>query len=73
MFDEHVQAEMFEDMVAVCATSSSANGVVQSFDNSAGETFIEIVQEFLPPVLQSLRELYQLNQSKSLSFVDPCP
>jgi hypothetical protein len=71
MFDEHVQAEMFEDMVAISATNRAANRVVQSFDDSTGETFIEIVQEFFPPVLQSLRELYQVNQSRSLRFVDP--
>jgi len=57
MFDEHVQAEMLEDMVAVGATNGAANSVVQSFDHSAGEAFVEVVQEFFPPVLQSLREL----------------
>ena len=61
MFDQHMQAEMLKHMVAICATNGAANRIVQSFDHCAGEAFVEVVQEFFPPVLQSLRELYQLN------------
>lgn len=35
MFGQRVQAEMFEDMVAVGAIHRAANSIVQSFDNPA--------------------------------------
>src|SRR3972149_2331678 len=72
MFDEDMQAEMLEDMVAIGAANGAADSIVQSFDDCASGAFVEVVQEFLPPVLQSLGELYQLNQARSLGFVDPC-
>lgn len=55
-----MQAEIFEQDVAISPSDNSANGIIQSFHDAAGEAFVEVIQEFVPPVLECLCELYQL-------------
>ena len=52
----HVQramrTEVLKDMVAERAADSATNGIVEAFDDSTGEAFVEVAQEFIPPMLK---------------------
>lgn len=60
VFDEDMRAEVLKDMKSESAADSATNGIVKPFNDSTGETFVEVVQELVPLMLQSLGELYQL-------------
>ena len=62
---------MLELVIAIGTADSATNGVIESFDNAAGKAFVEVIQELIPPVPQRMSELYQLNQARGLSFIDP--
>ena len=49
MFDQDMQAEMFKNMVTKSAADGATDGIIQSFNNRAGEAFVEVIQEFIPP------------------------
>ena len=62
---------MFKDMVTEGSTDSATDGIVHAFDDRTGETFVEVVEKFIPPMLKGLRELYQLSNARSLGFIYP--
>ena len=69
MLDHDMQAEVLEDMVTVSPADRAADGVVEIFDHPTGEAFVEVVEEFIPPVLEGLRELDQGSDARSLGMV----
>ena len=71
LFDQDLQSKMLKDMKAESAPDNGPNGVVQAFDDATRETFIEIVQELVPPVAQRFRELDQLGQARRLGLIQP--
>jgi len=41
--NDDVQAEIFEQVVAISTTDNSADSVIQSFNNAAGKAFVEVI------------------------------
>src|SRR3972149_11302814 len=62
---------MLKDVIAESAPDNGPNGVVQSFDDATRETFVEVIQELVPPVAQRFGELDQLGQARRLGFIRP--
>ena len=67
MLDHDMQAEVLEDMVAVSPADRAADGVVETFDHPTGEAFVEVVEEFVPPVQEGLSKPDQWGDARNSS------
>ena len=50
VFDHDMQAEILKHVVTISTPNGSTNCIVQSFHDSAGKAFVEVVEKLIPPV-----------------------
>ena len=50
LFDNDMETESLEHVIAESASDDATNGIVESFHHGAGEAFVEVVEELFPPV-----------------------